>query len=130
MRAISSATRPTARTRTTARRIQPQAVELDDAFAAVVVDVVVGCEVVVLAWARVVVVAGTVVVVAGTVDVVAGTVVVVVGAVVVVVTGAVVVVVVSSAHAPAGTMPVMIGAEATTTSATASLRALGSMRAA
>ena len=54
---------------------------------------------------------------------------VVVGAAVVVVTGAVVVVV-SCAHAPAGTRPVMIGTEATTASATASLRALGSMGAA
>jgi len=90
---------------------------------------VVGCEVVVLAWARVVVVAGTVVVVGGTV-VVGAAVVVVTGAAVVVVTGAVVVVVVSCAHAPVGTRPVMIGTEATTESATANLRALGSMRAA
>ena len=125
---MSSATSPTAKTRTTARSIQPHAVELDDVVAAVVV--VVGCEVVVLAWARVVVVAGTVVVVGPTVVVVVGGTVVVVVAAVVVVTGAVVVVVVSCAHAPADTRPVMIDAEAATASATASLRAVGSMGAA
>ena len=88
-----------------------------------------GCEVVVLGRARDVVVAGTVVVVVdGTV--VGGTVVDVVGTAVVVETGAVVVVVVSCAHAPPEVRPVTIGAETTTTSAAASLRAFGCMRAA
>ncbi len=74
---------------TTAKRTQPNVLELDVVLATVVV-VVVGCDVVVVACARVVVVAGIVVVVVGAV--VGGTVVVVVGATVVVVTGAVVVV--------------------------------------
>ena len=81
---------------TTAKRTQPNVLEVDVALAAVVV-VVVGWDVVVVACGRVVVVAGRVVVVVG--EVVGGTVVVVVGATVVVVTGALVVVVVSWAAA-------------------------------
>jgi hypothetical protein len=75
---------------TTAKRTQPNVLELD-VLAGTVVVVVAGWDVVVVACARVVVVAGSVVVVVGAV--VGGTVVVVVGATVVVVTGAVVVVV-------------------------------------
>jgi hypothetical protein len=82
---------------TTAKRTQPNVLELDVDLAAVVV-VVVGWDVVVVGCARVVVVAGTVVVVVGAV--VGGTVVVVVGANVVVVTGAVVVVVSWAAAVP------------------------------
>ena len=111
LRAMSRATRIAASTMTTARRTQPQAVELDDVLAAVVVVVVVGCVVVVDGCTRVVVVAGTVVVVAGMVVVVGGTVVVVAGAVVVVVAGAVVVVVVSCAAAALATRPSVIGAD-------------------
>ena len=83
---------------TTAKRTQPNVLELDVVLAAVVVVVVVAWDVVVVACARVVVVAGTVVVVVGAV--VGGTVVVVVGATVVVVTGAVVVVVSWAAAVP------------------------------
>jgi F420-dependent oxidoreductase-like protein len=83
---------------TTAKRTQPNVLELDVALAAVVVVVVVGWDVVVVACGRVVVVAGRVVVVVGAV--VGGTVVVVVGATVVVVTGALVVVVSWAAAVP------------------------------
>ena len=75
-----------------ASRSQPQAFELDDAEAFVVV--VDGCDVVVLGRVLVVVVVGSVVVVAGAEVVVTGAVDVVVAGAVVVVTGAVVVVVV------------------------------------
>ena len=83
---------------TTARRIQPNVLELDAVLAGTVVVVVAGWEVVVVVCARVVVVAGSVVVVVGAV--VGGTVVVVVGATVVVVAGTVVVVVSWAAAVP------------------------------
>ena len=122
VRAMSRATRTAASTMTTARRTQPQAVELDDVLAAVVLVVVVGCVVVVDGRARVVVVAGTVVVVAGMVVVVGATVVVVAGAVVVVVAGAVVVVVVSCADAALATRPNVIGADVIATTRTVTSR--------
>jgi hypothetical protein len=119
VRAIRRATRITAKTMTSARRIQPQVFELEDVLAAAVVDVVVdGCEVLVVGRARVVVVAGSVVVVVVG-AVVGGTVVVVVGAVVGV-RGADVVVVVSCADARPPKRPSMSGEAARTTSAAAS----------
>jgi hypothetical protein len=93
---------------TTARRTQPNVLELDVVFAGTVVVVVVGWDVVVAACACVVVVGGTVVVVVG--SVVGGTVV-VVGAIEVVVTGVVVVVVSWAAAVPDRT-PSSIGAPA------------------
>ena len=113
---------------TTAKRTQPNVLEFDVVLAAVVVVVVVGCDVVVVACTRVVVVAGSVVVVVGAV--VGGTVVVVVGATVVVVTGAVVVVVSWAAAVPDRT-PSSIGVPAIArSSAVVRRETFGSIRAA
>ncbi|HTU38287.1 MAG TPA: hypothetical protein VMF35_09730 [Acidimicrobiales bacterium] len=113
---------------TTASRTHPHVFELDDDLAAVVVVVVVGCDVVV-ACACVVVVAGAVVVVV--VGAVVGGIVVVVGGAVVVVGAAVVDVVVSWAHAGMAINPIATGTAASAnTPATAVLRSFGSMRAA
>ena len=111
---------------TTAKRTQPNVLELDVVLATVVV--VVGCDVGVVACTRVVVVAGSVVVVVGAV--VGGTVVVVVGATVVVVTGAVVVVVSWAAAVPDST-PSSMGVPAIArSSAVVRRETFGSIRAA
>jgi len=124
LRAIRKATRMAARAMARASRTQPQAFELDDDEAFVVV--VGGCDVVVLGRVLVVVVTGSVVVVAGAEVVVTGAVVVVVAGAVVVVTGAVVVVVVW-AEALAPSSPKLSGTAAKAIRMAVGLGALRSM---